>query len=119
MVRLFTKDGQRMEGTSFSPEGAPNEFLFFQGVIRAFVEKALHFTALTAEDGGVQTGAQVVFVDTDRRFFNVDGPGVEERADHFAEVASAAFFFFNPDSHSPVSRRFNASFPGRPFLSQR
>ena len=97
MIGVLTKGRQGMEGTSFGPGCGPGEFLLLQCLIRAFSSEALHLFALTTEGRGVETGVQIILVDTDGRLLRVDDPEVKKGADHFTEVAAAASFFFNPD----------------------
>ena len=99
MVGRMTEHGEGVEGTALGPGNIPQELVLFIPLIDLLPFEAFHLPALPAENRRVDACMQVVFPDPDGRLLRVDYPQMKKGADHFTEVAAAALFPVNPDSH--------------------
>jgi len=90
-----------------------------QGVVLRFAAlQACHIPALAAEPRFHDARAEVILVNTDGGPLDVDLARMIERADHFADVATAAAFLVNLDLQFPIPSLRIVLLVGMPFRSQ-
>ena len=88
-----------MKWTALCPGLIPDEQSSFLLCIDDLTTQTLHILALTAKQRRIETGVEIVLLNTNGRFFRIHKSEVIEGAYRFAEVTAAAFFFFHPNSH--------------------
>ena len=118
VVGIPLKDRQCMKGTPIAAPSVPEKFFLLWFIVHFLTVKALHLLTLSAHYGPVHTRFQVILLDSNCGSLGVHHPHMEKGARHLAQVAAAALFPVNLDSHISIPSLLRVLFLGIPSSSQ-